>query len=350
LDEALIGLDYLVKCYPDESTFVVLVGNFDGDHSQGFRMPSDDRLAGNNRPATAAFRRDDLSKYAYTMALAAAVFPDDGRYFDLATRAYAKAKTIGTGELDKLCLAATELYRATGNPELLEEACRFNDRLSFSDFGNYSDNTNLAHARLAPHYPPALDKLRQSVAAFAGVSRLHPYGFPVSYTWGSLYVGFSAGAAAGLYARLSETRAYWDLAQNVRDYALGKNPWGMCFISGQGEMSPRYLHHNIALALDAMGKPTEAEAAMRGAVAGGPVLRSAWEKEFQRKTPAGKLGRSLEQPLRCVYHDNSNDYMTNEPCIYGAAEAILFFSLWTAPQNAAWIPGHRPIEPSRGRP
>ncbi len=355
LAEARFGLDYLVKCYPDEFTFVLSVGDFEADHSQGPRMPEDDRLAAKRRPAIAGFRRDDLAKYAYTMALAAKVFahelrdPVHRRYRELAERAYRKAKETGDGQWDKLCLAAVELYAATGEETYRQEAVGFHARLGVSGFGNYSDNTNLAHARLARYHPPAAEILRRSVAAFWETSRKHPFGFAVPCTWGSLYVQLSAGSAALFYHRLTGTAAFLDMFWDTRDYVFGRNPWGISWISGWGERFPRYLHHNISMVLHGARKPEKAVAAMHGAVAEGPVAREAWEKEFKRRSPAGRGTDGLLQTERCVYYDHENDYMTNEPTIYGAAEAILFFSLGRSVlSRLEAVDAKR--EPSRGKP
>jgi hypothetical protein len=203
---------------------------------------------------------------------------------------------------------------------------------------------------LAPHHPQALSKLRESVVRFSEISRKHAFGFAAPCTWGSLYVNLSAGSAAWLFYRLSGVGAYSELTQNVRDFTLGKNPWGISFINGWGDVYPTHLHHNIFVYLDAAGRQVEAAAAMRGAVAEGPVYRREWEKEFGRKAPSGKGTPGLLQPERCVYYDYFNDYMTNEPCIYGVAEAILFYSLVQSPRSLAPSPRQERVEPSRAIP
>jgi hypothetical protein len=127
LEEAKIGLDYLVKVYPDENTFIYQVGNFDQDHNQGFRMPEEDKLTKTDRPALFGFNRNALSQYAFAMALGSNLFGEipgyqieAQKYLNLAKRAYVKAKTVGSKDIDKLCLAAAELYRVTKEDSYLE--------------------------------------------------------------------------------------------------------------------------------------------------------------------------------------------------------------------------------------
>jgi len=333
LDEAKTGLDFLEKCYPDENTFIHRVGNMEADHSQPFRIPENDRLAETNRPALFGFKRDPLAKYAYTMALASGIFRDttdyaskSQTYLALAKRAYAKAKSIGSGHKDKLCLAAVELYRTTNDDLYLAEAKKFNDQIYTSDMGNYFNNTNLAHARLAPFYPRATTKLRQSVKNFYHVSLNKLFGFPVQYVWGSLYVALSSGTAGWHYQIVTSDQSFSELQCRIRDYTLGMNPWGVCFISGLGSVYPKNIHNSVALILKR--KKTLKEGTIKGAVAEGPYSRVEWEKDYRRFVPEKEDIYAEFQTSECVYHDHLNDYVTNEPCIYGTAEAILFFSFY----------------------
>jgi len=333
LDEAKIGLDYLVKVYPDENTFVYIVGDFGADHSQGVRMPEDDKLSKTNRPALVGFRRNELGQYAFTMALASAIFKDilqyrneSVRYLKLAKRAYSKAKSIGTGGYDKLCLAATELYRATREAKYLAEAKKFNDRLSSSNWGNWSDNTNLAHARLGSFYKKAADKLRRSVSLFHKSSNIHLFGYDVKYMWSGLYVAISSATSSWFYKSLTNDDAYDDLRRRIRDYLLGVNPWGISFISGLGTQYPQNIHNSVAMYLSRVGKLKRGT--ITGAIPGGPINRKKWGKKWRDLVPKSEDIYARFQPPDCVYYDHFKAYPTNEACIYGSSEAILFFSFY----------------------
>jgi hypothetical protein len=336
LDEAKIGLDYLVKLYPDENTFVYRVGDLKKDHRQGMRMPERDGLEKILRPALIGFDRNNLAKYVYVMALAADVFrnfpahaAEAETYLRLARRAYEKALLIEIEEeahFDKLCLAATELYRTTGEDKFLAEAKQFNDRIQRSDRGSYDTNVNFAHARCAPYYEGALAKLKSSLALMQSTSDQRAFGYITRrYSWGSLYISLSGGSAAWLYESMTEDPAFHDVNRRIRDFTLGVNPWGVCFISGVGTVYPKHTHGNLPFVLKKEG--VLKEAALPGSVALGPVDRAYWEKEWRHLVPDDRDDVYAEfQPKDCLYHDHPHDFVTNEPCIYGSAEAILFFS------------------------
>lgn len=333
LDEARVGIDYLVKCYPDKDRFVYMVGDFDGDHSQPARMPEDDVLASNRRPAAIKFDRSVLAKYAYSLALASKIFKElpgneskAQNYLLLAKRAYDKAKTIESGKYDQLCLAATELYRATADMNYLAEAKYFDEKTAVAYWGGWSNNANLAHARIAAFYPQSIVKLKESVAHFCAASRKNIFGFSVPYAWGSLYSALSSGSAGLLYGLLSGDDSYSDLPRNIKDYTLGVNPWGVCFISGLGAVYPQNIHNNLAVMLKREGRAKEAT--ITGAVAEGPYDRKEWEKEWSGRVAPQDDIFSEFQTSEFVYHDHVADYATNEPTIYGAAEAVLFFSFY----------------------
>ena len=333
LDEAKIGIDYLVKCYPDENRFISMVGDFDSDHSQPDRKPEDDILALSQRPALFKFDRSVLCKYAYTMALASKIFKEIPgnesnvqNYALLAKRAYNKAKTIESGNYDQLCLAAIELYLTTKEKAYLSEAKYFNEKTAIAYWGGYSNNTNLAHARIASFYPESIAKLKESVAHFYSTSQKNIFGFSVNYAWGSLYSAISSGTAGLFYNLLTNDDSFYDLPRNIKNYTLGVNPWGVCFISGLGTVYPNNIHNSLAVMLKKEGKLENAT--ITGAIAEGPYDRIEWEKNWSGRVPQKDDIFSQFQTSEFVYHDHVADYATNEPTIYGVAEAILFFSFY----------------------
>jgi hypothetical protein len=334
LDEALIGLNYLIKVFPNDDVFVHQVGDFDKDHDQGFRLPEDDKLASKNRPALIGFHRNVLCQYSFAMSLGYATFREipeyrqaANQYLELAKKAYSKAKVIGEKNMDKLCLAATELYRATGEEKYLKEAKEFNDQLFDSDWGNWSDNTNLAHARLAPFYLKSLEKLKTSVAKFYRHSLEDLFGYNVAYVWAGLYAAISSASAEWFYRTESHDDTYYLLSLRIRDYLLGVNPWGISFISGLGTVYPVNMHTNVGIVV----KKTDSNknATLLGAIPGGPVDPYNWKRNCSYcPVPVNEDIFARFHTASAVYHDHVADYVTNEPTIYGVSEGILFFSFY----------------------
>jgi len=333
LDEAKIGLDYLAKLFPDSDHFVIQIGDLKADHSQGYRLPENDKLAKTNRPAYFSFERDPLSKTAFALALGAKIFmnfpgykENAQKYLTVAKKAFNKAEVSGSGHEDKLCLASFELYLATGEQQYWNKAIKYSNQISWSDWGHYSNNTNLANARLAPYLGSAREKLQTAVEYFNKSSNSNLFGYDVPYSWGSLYIALSSANAALFYTLISNDISYIQLPIKIRDYTLGKNPWGISFISGVGTDYPRNVHNGTIRALKEMG--VLSENTVPGAIAEGPFSRSLWEQKYASFVPPNEDRLIKFHTSASVYHDHLNDYVTNEPTIYGAAEAILHFSLF----------------------
>jgi hypothetical protein len=110
------------------------------------------------------------------------------------------------------------------------------------------------------------------------------------------------------------------MAIHQRDYALGRNPWGVCFVNGVGKVWPHNPEHIIDLAYKAAGKPIE----LTGFWDEGPIS----QKEFK------ELGIELQAPdaykmfqtKEAVYHDDGQDFATNEPTITMNASGIYLCS------------------------
>lgn len=333
LDEAKIGLDYLVKVFPNDDTFIIQVGDRKKDHSQGTRLPENDKLTKKNRPAKIGFERDPLCKYAAAMALGYNVLkdlePDShllNEYLILAKKAYARAKLVQNDDFDKLCLSAVEIYLASGDKKYLSDAKGFNVFLSRSSWGHYSNNTNFAHARLAPFFSHAGKKLKESIIHFHEDSENNLFGFNIPYFWGSLYIAISSANSGWFYYFLSNEDTFNKLQINIGNYLLGLNPWGVCFISNVGEVYPKNIHNGVARSLKNRKKIPFTT--IKGAVSEGPFYRSKWEEKYNRLVPPDEDIYHHFHTSECVYHDHVNDYVTNEPCIYGVAETILFFSFY----------------------
>jgi hypothetical protein len=112
---------------------------------------------------------------------------------------------------------------------------------------------------------------------------------------------------------------YAQFAAKQVDWLLGRNPWGVSMFTGIPEhgVYPRDVHLFPTVLMKRM---------VSGGLVDGPVYR----KVFQ-----SLRGVSIRQPdpfaafqdERAVYHDDVNDYSTNEPTMDGTAAAILLFAI-----------------------
>lgn len=130
-----------------------------------------------------------------------------------------------------------------------------------------------------------------------------------------------------LYDERSGKRRFAVLAEDQRDWLLGRNAWGTSFVVGAGTTFPRCLHHQIAnLAGNLSGKPP----LLLGAVVAGPGDAAEIEvsdpSDEQRACPADGRDRFGKfDGARVRYVDDATSWSTSEPAIdYVALTVILF--------------------------
>lgn len=117
------------------------------------------------------------------------------------------------------------------------------------------------------------------------------------------------------YEDLSGDHSFRVLAQQQRDYVLGGNPWGVCWVNSIGKRWSRNPHHQIA---DITG--TE----LVGFWSEGPDTKSDWEQydiELHKPDPY-----AVFQTDAAVYHDDVEDYVTNEPTLFANGLGIALIS------------------------
>ncbi len=347
LDEARHGLEFLMKVHPDRDIFIIQVANAE-DHSQGLRLPHEDKLDG-KRPALCALSRVHMGAAAAALALGARTFGELGRtddmarYSVMARKIYARARetdTVATAferdkvndfyrdpdPTDQLAVAAMELFALTDDETYLAQAKAYAPPAA-KEVG-WSDWNWLANAALAPHDAAAKQRLLDEMAGYVQHARERgaPWGLPSRYVWGSLarWVGIANAArqTAREHGPLPESDGiYWC----VVDYTFGRNNWGVSFLfDEQLPNTVRHLYSPVYKLLKVF--PT-------GALSEGPGGRklhdelSKWFKispddPFHRfNTPAG------------VFFDNDTDFMCQEATITAQADAVLFLVLASLPEK-----------------
>jgi len=351
LDEVRIGLDWMLKLWdPANGVLYYQVGD-ESDHDT-WRMPEGDDATRPTRPVWACEDGKGANvagKAAAALALAASLWNDPARSFYSPTLAstyrtaaqqiyaYGKARpaaqsaTSGfyteTTWQDDMALAAAELYRATGNATYLSDARSYAVAAGNAWTFDYDNMHGLAHyelARLDPTYvPTATTLLAADLSAMQADANANPFRAAVlQFYWGSAEAMVGAALEALWYKDLSSNAAYDALAQAQRDYVLGGNPWGVCWVNSLGVTWPHYPHHQVA-------DLTHSE--LVGFWDEGPVPRADWEA----------LGITLHasdvytafQSDAAVYHDDVADYATNEPTIIANALGLALAS-WYAPSAA----------------
>ena len=183
---------------------------------------------------------------------------------------------------------------------------------------------NLGHFRL---YDLIDARTKKQLAAFyrEGLERTvmqgdgNPYRIGVPFIWCSNNLAVALATQATLYERMTGDRRYHEFNAKQFDWLLGRNPWGTSMFTGipANGTYPRDVHLFTNALLKQM---------VRGGLVDGPVYR----KVFQ--SLRGVFIREPDpfapfQDERAVYHDDINDYATNEPTMDGTASAILLWAV-----------------------
>ena len=228
--------------------------------------------------------------------------PSDGGFVnptDISTGEYPD-----TNDADEFFWAASELYLA-GELDEEEVTARFDAQMevgfgwqSMAGYGMW----DLVRSEKAP--AAIADQLKTKVLADvdAIVSSAKMDGFFMAfgenYPWGSNMSVANNGVKLSLAWKLTGEEEYRILAGQQRDYLLGVNTTGYCFVSQEGDLSPAHPHHRPS---QAAGFP------MKGMLAGGP--NSSLEDPFAANVLSGSA------PAAC-YVDNEQSYSTNEVAVY----------------------------------
>src|SRR5262249_38588116 len=188
----------------------------------------------------------------------------------------------------------------------------------------YTELHGLAHyeiAKLDPSYKSiAAAKLTQDLDAAVEYAGTNPFQAAVApFYWGSNEAIMGAAIEAFLYQDLTGNEKYSALAATQIDFVLGANPWDFCWVGRAGSRWPHNPHHQIA-------DLTHTELA--GFWDEGPVARNIWRTQGIRLRRPDSL--AAFQSEAALYHDDVEDYVTNEPTISANSVGLALLS-WLVP-------------------
>lgn len=222
---------------------------------------------------------------------------------------------------DDMALAAAELYRATGKSKYLKQAHKYAARLENAYSFSWGDIHALAHYEIASvdasYVPTAIAFLNEDLTGMQYAALNNPFRAAVGqFFWGSASEMIGAALEALWYEKLSGDSQYRSLALAQVNYVLGANPWGVCWVNSVGTTWSSHPHHFV-------GVLTTSE--LVGFWNEGPLLQADWNS----------LGITLEdtdaywefQSSQAVYHDDIEDYATNEPTLTANAQGMALASL-----------------------
>jgi hypothetical protein len=345
LEEARIGLDWMKKLWDAPNKALYYQVSDASDHGT-WRLPDKDT---GPRPLFACEPGKGANvagKAAASLALAAVIWSDRAQpyadparaadYLSAARQIYAYGKERENAQpsnppdfyrersfADNMALAAVALHRATGDAAYLREAKDYARAAGNVEGFSWNDSHALAHyeaARADPSYvSEAAGHLKSNLDAARGFAEADPFRVGLKRLhWGSAPVMMGIALQAFWYRDLTGDGSYLGLGRDQWDYLLGRNPWGVCFVNGAGTTWSRRPHHQIA---------DLTRTQLTGFWNEGPVPLSTFEP--RKITLAGPDIYADFQTEGAIYHDDKEDYTTNEPTLTANATGLAL-SAWYA--------------------
>lgn len=373
LDEARWGLEWMVKMNPNDSTFYNQIAD-DRDHKFS-GLPGDDPVdygwgAGKERPVypccghpygLSKYKNDSkglassVGKFCSSFSLGAEVFASiDSGFAEMLKNKAANAYKVGKANpgacqtactispyyyeednwSDDMELAAIQMFRNTGEKKYLKDAIEYG-RLEPVTPWMGADSAhhyqwypfmNMGHVLLAMEKDERVKKefLRNMKSGLERVreragDNAFMHGIPFIWCSNNLTTAFITQAM--LYRELSGDTQYQEIETAMRDWLFGVNPWGKCMIIALPEHGdyPQDPHSPLGF---------KGGHRLDGGVIDGPVyagiFNSLWGLSLRNEDKYARFHNTG------VYHDDYNDYSTNEPTMDGTAALTYFLGCLAA--------------------
>lgn len=368
LDEAKWGLDWLVRMNPEKGVMFNQIAD-DRDHI-GFKIPAEDSAdygRGPERPVYYCTGRvqgseenknratgiaSTAGKYAAAFALGSEILAPFYPEFSTALKqkavdAYDFGKenpgvcqTAPHGApyfyeednwRDDMELAATTLYRMTGDEKYLTEA---------AGYGNAEPVTPWMGADTARHYqwypfvnlghvflagiadqeisPTFIQYLKNGIDTVYRRGQENAFYYGIPFIWCSNNLVAAMLTQCRLHLELTGDTSYQQMEASLRDWLFGCNPWGTSMIIGLPEDGdyPEDTHSAVVRLLKK--QPF-------GGLVDGPVYGSIYNN-LKGLYLASEDEYNAFQSEWVVYHDDFADYSTNEPTMDGTASLTFYLS------------------------
>ncbi|WHZ08740.1 MAG: glycoside hydrolase family 9 [Cytophagales bacterium] len=376
LDEAKWGLDWILKLHPQKDVLIHQVGD-DRDHI-GWKLPKEDpsnygwgknsyrvayvatgkpqglgkyksqatgvsNLAGRSAAALALghqiWKKNNFDEAFALQSLSAAI-----ELYAMAKQqeGYQQGNSFGAPYrynedtwTDDMEWAAAELYRSTGKQEYLEDAKHYAE---LTGELSWIQNDTTAHYQRYPFlniahyalYDLVDDAFKVKLATYYknGIEQTlnrankNVYRNGVPFIWCSANLTTDLILQIMLYEKMTNDLNYHSYLVAMRDWLLGKNPWGASLfmnIPSTG-LYPKDVHTST-WALTKREVP--------GGLVDGPIYTKIYQS-LKGLTLTHQDAYADFQGNYVVYHDDIGDYSTNEPTMDGTACAIMMMAYFAS--------------------
>lgn len=334
LEEAKIGLDWLLRCNIDNQNLVSQVQN-EEDHKIGWRLPENDSLQF-ERPAFVSIGKNTIGIYSAALALASRIWKEKFYEDEFAANCLLTAEKFYSirnqvQDIDytysnhypekdfngKLALAAVELFNSTLKQKYLDEAIDYGTKAGSDYWWGAGDINSLADYKIAQHNSDFIKYIYQNLKHFKNISDSSFMREGLAYSWGTTNALLGVSLQSILYKKLTGSTKFDSLAIFQRDYILGRNPWGVSFIYNVGSNFSKHLHSQVAFFNNGY---------LPGALTAGPAPAQLLDN-YKIKIINNEYDKFNTDSIK--YFDDRFDYITNEPTIIGNATALFVFGCYS---------------------
>lgn len=235
---------------------------------------------------------------------------------------------------DDMEWAAAELYRSTGEKHYLTDAMKYAEMTGTLSWIE-KDTTahyqhypflNIAHYSL---YDLVDDNFKKKLAGYykTGIEKTlvrankNAFRNGVPFIWCSNNLAVDLTLQIILYEKMTGDKQYTSYMYALRDWLLGRNPWGSSMFMNIPEKGIYPVDvHTSTWALQKKEVP--------GGLVDGPIYFDIYKKllglELTHKDAYADFQNSY-----VVYHDDIGDYSTNEPTMDGTACAVMLMAYFS---------------------
>ncbi len=334
LEEAKVGVDWLLRCNVDNQTLVSQVQN-ENDHNIGWRLPENDSLQF-ERPAIVSIGKNSIGIYTATLALASRIWKQKFYENEFAANCLLTAEKFYSirnqvQDIDstysnhypekdfdgKLALAAVELFNSTSIQKYLDEAIDYGRKADSDYWWSAGDINSLAQYKIALHRPDFVKYIFQNLKHFKEKSDTSFLREGLNYSWGTTNAFLGVSLQSILHNKLTGSIEFDSMSIFQRDYILGRNPWGLSFIYNVGSNFSKHLHSQVAFFNNGY---------LPGALTAGPAPMQILNN-YNIKRINNEYDKFNTDSIK--YYDDRFDYITNEPTIIGNATALFVFGCYS---------------------
>lgn len=234
--------------------------------------------------------------------------------------------------VDDMQLAAAQLHKLTGDRKYLDQAVEYGRREPVTPWMGADSARhfqwypfmNMGHYRIATSGNDSRYKDEFIRNMRAGIQRTYekalssPFMHGIPYVWASNSLTIAMLTQCRLYRELTGDTTYEEMEASMLDWLFGCNPWGTSMVVELPLWGDYPSQPHSAFIYNRIGNTS-------GGVINGPVYNSIFQNQRGVQLKGDDPYRQFHT-AGLAYHDDTNDYFTNEPTMEGTACLTYYLS------------------------